>query len=121
MHSLPIVFSQYLLENVSKSSAATATSQDDLRNVAEKIAKAMQAVGIEQWPRLAANAAERARDPATQAAIKKSRQPPDPARDAIRPVYPIETLLLGMGARGAARTVEEAFLRKRKILLAIVT
>ncbi len=88
--------------------AATATSQNDLWDAAEKVAKAMQAVGIDRWPRFVADAAERARDPATQAAIEKSRRPPDPARDAIRPVYPLETLLLGMGARGAVGAARAA-------------
>ena len=46
-----------------------------------------------------ADAQERARDPATQDAIEKSRQPPGPGRDAIRPVYPVETLA-GIGAAG---------------------
>ena len=78
---------------------ATATSHDDLREAAGKLARAMEAVGIQRWPGFVADAAQRARDPATQAAIGKSRQPPDPARDAIRPVYPLETLA-GIGAAG---------------------
>ncbi len=78
----------------------TATSHDDLREASGKLAEAMEAVGIDRWPQFVADAQARARDPATQAAIEKSRQPPDPARDAIRPVYPIETLL-GVGAAAA--------------------
>ena len=81
--------------------AAAATSQNDLRDAAEKVAKAMQGVGIDGWPRFVADATERARDPATQAAIEKSRRPPDPARDAIRPVYPLETAI-GVAAAGLA-------------------
>jgi len=79
--------------------AATATSHDDLREAAGKVADAMEAVGIQQWPRFVADAQERARDPATQAAIEQSRRPPAPGRDAIRPVYPLETLA-GIGAAG---------------------
>jgi hypothetical protein len=48
-----------------------------------------------------ADARERARDPATVAAATRSRQPRDPTPDAIRPVYPLETLL-GVGAVGVA-------------------
>lgn len=95
--------------------AATAASQDELRDASERLARAMQSVGIEQWPRFVADAAERARDPATQAAIEKSRQPPGPGRDAIRPVYPLETLLPGLGAKraiGVARATGEALLRQ---------
>jgi hypothetical protein len=63
----------------------------------------MEAVRIDRWPHFVADAQERARDPATQAVIEKSRQPPDPGCDAIRPVYPIETLLgVGAAAKGVA-------------------
>ncbi len=98
--------------------AATATSQDDLRDAAGTVAEAIQAVGINQWPRFVADAAERARDPATQAAIEKSRQPPDPALDAIRPVYPVETAIgvaaagIAGGAAAAARAVGGAILKQ---------
>lgn len=83
-----------------------------------------KAVGIDRWPQFVADAQQRARDPATQAAIERSRQPPGPSgnpfgfprgRDAIRPVYPLETLLLGLGARGAvgaARALGSALLRQ---------
>ena len=64
----------------------------------------MEAVGIDRWPQFVADAQERARDPATQAAIEQSRQPPGPGRDAIRPVYPLETLLPGLGAKRAIDT-----------------
>ncbi len=56
--------------------AATAISHDDLRKAAGKLAKAMKTVGIDRWPHFVADAQERARDPATQAAIARSRQPP---------------------------------------------
>ena len=71
------------------------------RGEREEIAEALEAVGIDRWPGFVADAQERARDPATQAAIETSRQPPGPGRDAIRPVYPIETLL-GIGAAAVA-------------------
>ena len=98
--------------------AATATSHEDLRDAAGKLADAIKAVGVDQWPRFVAEVSERARDPATQAAIERSRQPPDPARDAIRPVYPIETAIgvIGAGVVGgvgaAARAVGGAILRQ---------
>ena len=98
--------------------AATATSHEDIRDAAGKLANAIKAVGVDRWPQFVAEASERARDPATQAAIEKSKQPPDPARDAIRPVYPIETAI-GVGGAGivggvgaAARAVGGAILRQ---------
>ena len=81
--------------------AAAATSQGGIRDAAGKLAGAIQAVGLDRWPGFVADAAERARDPATQAAIARGRQPPDPAHDGIRPVYPVETAL-GIGAAGVA-------------------
>lgn len=100
------------------SRAATAESHDDLRDAAEKLAKAMQGVGIDRWPGFVADAAERARDPATRAAIEGSKQPPSPDREAIRPVYPLETAIgvaaagLAGGAAAAARAARGAFLRQ---------
>jgi hypothetical protein len=58
----------------------------------------MKAVGLDSWPSFVADAQARARDPATVAAIEKSLQPPDLKKDAITPVYPVETAL----AAGAA-------------------
>ena len=78
-----------------------ATTHADLREAAEKVANAMQAIGLDRWPRFLADAQERAHDPATVAAIEKSGQPPDLGKDAIRPVYPVE-ILLGIGAAGVA-------------------
>ncbi len=86
----------------------------------------MEAVGIDRWPHFVADAQERARDPATQDAIERSRKPPAPSeipkgfargRDAIRPVYPIETLLgvgaaAAKGAAAAARALAGAGLRQ---------
>ena len=95
--------------------AATATTHDDLREASGKLARAMEAVGIDRWPHFVADAQERARDPATQAAIEQSRQPPAPGRDAIQPVYPLETLLPGLGAKrlaDAARILGGAILRQ---------
>lgn len=98
--------------------AATATSHADIRDAAGKLADAIKIVGIDRWLRFVADASERARDPATQAAIETSRQPPDPARDAIRPVYPIEiaigvaTVGIAGGAAAAARAVGSAILRQ---------
>lgn len=98
--------------------AATATSHEDFRDAAGKVADAIKAVGVAQWPRFVVDASERARDPITQAAIERSRQPPDPAREPIRPVYPVETAI-GIVATGvvggvgaAARAVGGAILRQ---------
>ena len=97
--------------------AATATTHDDLREASGKLVRAMEGVGIDRWPGFVADAQQRARDPATQAAIEKSRQPPAPGRDAIRPVYPVETLLgvgaaAAKGAAAAARALAGAGLRQ---------
>lgn len=98
--------------------AATAANHEDLRDAAGKLADAIKAVGVDQWPRFVADASERARDPATQTAIEKSRQSPDPARDAIRPVYPVEAAIgvVGAGIVGgvgvAARALGGAILRQ---------
>jgi hypothetical protein len=98
--------------------AATATSHEDIRDAAGKLADAIKAVGVDQWPRFVAEASERARDPAAQAVIERSSQPSDPARDAIRPVYPFETAIgvIGAGIVGgvaaAARAVGGAIVRQ---------
>lgn len=95
--------------------AATATSHEEIRDAADKLADAIKGVSVDGWPRFLANASERARDPATQAAIEGSRQPPNFAPDAIRPVYPVETAIgiavagiaggLGVAARAAGGAV----------------
>jgi hypothetical protein len=76
-----------------------ATNHAELRDAAEKVADAMKAVGLDSWTRFLADAQDRARDAETVAAVEKSRRPPDPAKDAIRPVYPLETAI-GIGAAG---------------------
>ena len=45
----------------------------------------MKTIGLDSWSRFLADAQDRARDPDTVAAVEKSRRPPDPAKDAIRP------------------------------------
>ncbi len=65
-------------------------------------AKAIDLVGVDGWPRFLAQAQARASDPMTVATTEKSQQRMDLARnDAIRPVYPIETMI-GIGAAGLA-------------------
>lgn len=81
--------------------AGLAKSPAEFAQAARGVADAMKAVGLDRWARFIADAQSRARDPATVAAIDKSLRPPDPARDAIRPVYPVETAL-GIGAAGLA-------------------
>ena len=84
--------------------ANQAQTHAELREAADNLAAAQQMVGLDRWNAFLADAAQRASDPATIAAIEKSEQPPDPRKDAITPVYPLETVL-GMGAAGLARGV----------------
>jgi len=92
-----------------------ATSHAALGAAAGKVAAAMAEVGLDRWPRFVADDQERARDPATLAAVEQSRRPPEPGRDAIRPAYPLETMLPGLGAKRAvdlARIFGGAMLRQ---------
>lgn len=97
--------------------AATATNGEDFRNASGRFADVIKAVGVDRWPRFVADASERTRDPATQAAIERSGQTPVPSRDAIRPVYPVETAIgvvaagVAGGLGAAARAVGGAILR----------
>lgn len=97
--------------------ASLATNHADLAEAAGKVAEAMRSVGLDTWPRFVADAQARARDPATVEAVEKSGHVPNSGRDAIRPVYPIETAL-GIAAAGvaggaaAARAAGAAILRQ---------
>jgi hypothetical protein len=90
----------------------------ELREAAEKVADAMKTIGLDSWSRFLADAQDRARDPETVAAIKRSQQPPDPGRDAIRPVYPVETAIgfaaaiMTGGSSAGARVAGGALLRQ---------
>ena len=84
--------------------ANLAQSHAELREAADDLGTAQQVVGLDRWSAFLADAAQRASDPATTAAIEKSEQPLDPRRDAITPVYPLETVL-GIGAAGLAKGV----------------
>jgi len=90
--------------------AAMATSHAALGTAAGKVAAAMAAIGLDRWPRFVADAQERARDPATLAAVEQSKRPPEPGSDAIRRVYPIETALgiVGAGSVGGGAAVFRA-------------
>jgi hypothetical protein len=55
--------------------AATATRQDELAAASKHLADAMTNEGLDTWPRFVAQALERARNPATLAAVTKSLQP----------------------------------------------
>jgi hypothetical protein len=79
------------------SEAVEATTRPQLAASGD-LAKAMTAVGLDGWPRFVADAQARAREKATLAAIQKSLQPPDIRKDAIRPVYPVETALVAGAA-----------------------
>ncbi len=81
--------------------ANLAQSHAELREAADDLAAAQQAVGLDRWQAFLTDAAQRASDPATTAAIEKSEQPPDPRKDAITPVYPLETAI-GVAAAGLA-------------------
>ncbi len=63
---------------------AAAKDHDGLRHASERVAAAMQAVGLDSWQRFLADAQARADDPATRAAVAASLpQPtPPPARPA---------------------------------------
>lgn len=98
---------------------AAATSHEALRGAGERIAGAMQTVGLDRWPGFLADAQARAHDPATAAAVEASQ--PTARRhgvDAIRPVYPLEYLLsvgaagVAGGVAGAARSAAGAVLRQ---------
>jgi hypothetical protein len=55
--------------------AATATRQDELAAASKRLADAMTNEGLDTWPRFVAQALERARNPATLAAVTKSLRP----------------------------------------------
>jgi hypothetical protein len=75
-------------------------SQDALRDAAEHLAGAMQAIGLDRLPRFLDDAEVRANEPSALAALEKSRQTLV-QRDAIRPVYPVEAAI-GIAAAGVA-------------------
>ncbi|MDR3472203.1 MAG: hypothetical protein P4M09_10995 [Devosia sp.] len=102
--------------------AETAKSHADLAETAGHLTDAMRAIGIDRWQSFVADAAERAKDPATLAVVADNRQsqardgnPADAMAyakspslselmkrdDSIRPVYPVETAL-GIAATGVA-------------------
>ena len=92
-----------------------ATTLAELRDAAERIAVVARTIGLDRWPGFLADAQARARDPDTVAAIAKSETPRDAAADAIRPVYPVETMLsiavAGGGVAGAVRALVGVFLK----------
>jgi hypothetical protein len=67
-------------------------SQDALRDAAEHLAGALQTIGMDRLPQFLHDAETRANEPSTLAALDKSRQTLA-QRDAIRPVYPVETAI----------------------------
>lgn len=98
--------------------AGLAKSPAEFAQASRVVADAMKAIGPDRWTRFIADAQGRARDPATVAAIEKSLRPPDPARDAVRPVYPVETAVgigaadIAGGAGAALRAAGSAILRQ---------
>lgn len=81
--------------------ADMAESHAELRDAAGQLADAIQTVGLDRWRRFLADAQDRSRDAATIAAVEDSRMPSDTSKDAIRPVYPLETAI-GIVAAGIA-------------------
>lgn len=87
--------------------ADLATSHAEMHEASESVAKAIDLVGIDEWPRFVTQIQARAGDPATITAVDQSRRS-DPSRnDAIRPVYPLETAI-GIFAVGVASGVGSA-------------
>jgi hypothetical protein len=101
----------WALLRAAASETVDAETRPQLAKAPEDLADAMKAIGLDRWPRFVADAQKRAHEKATLAAIQKSRQPPDLHKDAIRPVYPVETALaagaagLTGGVSAVARTV----------------
>lgn len=85
-------------------SADLAKRQSELRDAASDLASGIQQVGLDRWARFLDDAERRADNPATAAAVEKSRQPTTPGKDAIRPVPfgPVEALLAAGGVAAAA-------------------
>ena len=82
--------------------ANLAQSHAELREAADDLTAAQQMVGLDRWNAFLVDAAQRASDPATIAALEANERPPDPRKDAITPVYPLEAVL-GIGAVGLAK------------------
>jgi hypothetical protein len=91
--------------------AAYATNSADLREGAEHLAAAMQAIGLDRWPRFLAEAQQRAADPATFAAVERSNVEPDYRKDGIAPVYP-EAAIGPLRAKAIAGAVLGAIVRQ---------
>ena len=87
--------------------AGLATSHAEMREASEGVAKAIDLVGIDRWPRFVTQVQARADDPVTVAAVDHSQRFDSSRSDAIRPVYPFETAI-GIGAAGIAGGVGAA-------------
>ena len=100
--------------------ANQAQSHAEPREAAGDLAAAQQMVGLDRWSAFVADASQRVSDPATIAAIEKSEQPPDPRKDAITPVYPLERLAviaataMTGGVAAGLRAAGGAILRQMK-------
>ncbi len=84
-----------------RTAALTARLSDGLRDAAEYLASAMETVGLDRWHRFLNDAQVRSNEPSTIAALEPSQTHSDSPRDAIRPVYPVETAI-GIAAAGVA-------------------
>lgn len=65
--------------------ADLAKSHADLRDAAVDLASAIQAIGLDRWPRFLDDAERHAGDPATLAAIEKSEPTPNSEKSAGKP------------------------------------
>jgi hypothetical protein len=81
--------------------ANLAQSHAEFGEAASDLAAAQQIVGLDRWSGFLADAEQGANNQTTIAAVEQSEKPPAPGRDAIIPVYPLETLI-GIGAAGIA-------------------
>jgi hypothetical protein len=98
--------------------ASMATSHAELRDAASDLAAAQQIIGLDRWRSFLADAQQRADDPAAVTALEMSQTPPDVAKDAIRPAYPVETAMgiaataITGGTAAAVRAAGGAVLRQ---------
>jgi len=99
---------------------ALATAAGDIRGAAANVAEVIQHLGLDNWPRFLADAEIRAQAPNTVAEVAQSQAPPNLKKDAIQPVYPLETAIgvaaggIAGGVAGAARAAGAAIVRQFK-------
>jgi hypothetical protein len=96
-----------------------ATDHCELRQATEKVAFVMQAIGLDRWPRVLADAHRRAHDPETIAAIERPRGPPHSEDDSPQRVFRplpspgLDAAAFGGGGSPAGRGASGNFARQR--------